>query len=261
MHKNNYFLNILFNDRKKIILSPHYDDFILSLGGTALKWSRRGRLIEDWVIFSNSNYLVDDHMGNKDISKNRIRVVSAIRLKEEQNAIKRIGNIKIKLLHQNEALIRKHDEKEHPHRFPCGFNEQKDKETMKNIHKLLRPLFLKDVQIFAPLAIQEHIDHFIIRQVVAELIHSNKSKCQVFFYEDLPYAAYALKKEWENTNNFIRKNNLIPLTISINLNSKLRLLDFYNTQTDKYYYEGVAKRANEIKNTKTTCEKIYFVLK
>ncbi len=252
--------NLLFNKKKKIILSPHYDDFILSLGGIALKWGGMKRMIEDWIIFSNSNYLVNDCDGNKDISKSRIEVVSSIRLKEEQNAAKRIGGVKIKLLHQNEASIRGHGEKEHPHGFPYGFEKEKDEKAMKNIRKLLRPLFSKDVQIFIPLAIQEHVDHFIVRQVVTEMLHFNK-KCQIFFYEDLPYAAYATKKEWKNVNNFIKKNNLLPITIPINLNLKLGILDFYNSQTDKYYYEGVREYANEIKDKRGPCEKVYFLLR
>jgi len=252
--------NLLFNKKKKIILSPHYDDFTLSLGGIALEWGKKGCLIEDWIIFSNSNYLVNDHIGNKDISENRINVVSSIRLKEEQNAIKRIGNVKLKLLHQDEALIRGHDEKEHPDGFPYGFDKRKDEAVIKNICKLLWPLLSKDIQIFVPFAIQEHIDHFIVRQIIAAKMRSNK-RCQIFFYEDLPYAAYATKKEWKNVSNFVKKNNLLPIIIPINLKLKTELLDFYNSQTNKYCYKGTKKRANEIKGGKIFCEKIYFLLK
>jgi LmbE family N-acetylglucosaminyl deacetylase len=253
--------SLVFNKKKKIVLSPHCDDFILSLGGTALKWGERKCLIEEWIIFSNSNYLVNDHDGNKDISKMRVKVVSSIRLKEEQNATKQTGNVNLRLLHQDEALIRGHKMKEHPRGFPHGFDKGKDEKVMKNIHKLLRPLFSKDVQIFVPLAIQEHSDHSIIKEVVANIIHNSKEKikAQIFFYEDLPYAAYATKKEWKKVDNFIKRNKLLTLIIPISLNLKLGLLDFYNSQTDRSYYKGIINPATGLKNKKIPCERLYFL--
>ena len=86
----------LFNKKiKKIILSPHYDDFVLSLGGLAVELAKKKCRIEDWVIFSNSNHIARDYEGNKDISKERIKTVSNIRFKEELLAAKEIGNVKI----------------------------------------------------------------------------------------------------------------------------------------------------------------------
>jgi len=98
----------------------------------------------------------------------------------------------------------------------------------------------------------------MLNQVVTEIIHSN-IKCQVFFYEDLPYAADATEKEWKTTNSFIKKNNLLPITVPIDLNLKLRLLDFYKSQTDKSYYDWVAKRANELKIKNMPGERVYFL--
>ena len=255
--------NLFDNTIKKIILSPHYDDFILSLGGLAFKLARKKCQIKDWIIFSNSNYLVDDYNGNKDTSRERIKVVSKIRFKEELHATERIGNIKIKLCDQNEALIRGHEERTKEHDFPYGFNEKMDGAVADNISKLLVPLLQKKVQIFIPLAINKHVDHFIIREVVTNRLHNpkEKTKSQIFFYEDLPYAAFAAKKEWKEVNKFIIDNKLLPIVYPINSNFKLELLDFYNSQTKESYYEGVIKRAKKIQeqeNRKKSCEKIYL---
>lgn len=256
-----FMMKELLSTKKKIVISPHYDDLILSLGGLVSKWSKINCQIEEWIVFSNSNYLVNDNKGNKDISKERIKVVSSIRLKEELRATKNIKNIKLKLCHQDEALIRNHNEKEHKRGFPHGFDEKKDKKVLENLRKLLLPLFSKDVQIFVPLAIQEHIDHFIIRKAAISILNSNK-KAQVFFYEDLPYVAYTSKGEWKHIKTFIIQHKLLPIIVPIDLNFKLKLLDYYNSQTDKYYYEGVSKRAKEIQkeqDKKLPCEKIYLL--
>ena len=249
----------LFNKKiNKIILSPHYDDFALSLGGLALELAKKKCRIEDWIIFSNSNHIARDYKGNKDISKERIKTVSDARLKEELHVAKEIGNVKIKLCKLNEALIRGHW-KEHPQGFPYGFDEGKDGSEMDKIRKMLKSLLSKDVQIFAPLAIQEHIDHFIVRQAIQDLLDDKNRKCQIFFYEDLPYAAYATENEWKSINNFIMTNNLFPIIISIDLSLKLKLLNFYKSQTYEHYYEDVQKHANEIKNKRMPCERIYLL--
>ena len=249
----------LFNKKiKKVILSPHYDDFVLSLGGLALELAKKKCRIEDWIIFSNSNHIARDYKGNKDISKERIKTVSDTRLKEELHVAKEIGNIKIKLCKLNEALIRGHW-KEHPQGFPYGFDEGKDGSEMDKIRKMLKSLLSKDVQIFVPLAIQEHIDHFIVRQAIQDLLDDKNRKCQIFFYEDLPYAAYATENEWKSINNFIMTNNLFPIIISIDLSLKLKLLNFYKSQTYEHYYEDVRKHANEIKNKRMPCERIYLL--
>ena len=249
----------LFNKKiKKVILSPHYDDFVLSLGGLALELAKKKCRIEDWIIFSNSNHIARDYKGNKDISKERIKTVSDARLKEELHVAKEIGNVKIKLCKLNEALIRGHW-KEHPQGFPYGFDEGKDGSEMDKIRKMLKSLLSKDVQIFVPLAIQEHIDHFIVRQAIQDLLDDKNRKCQIFFYEDLPYAAYATENEWKSINNFIMTNNLFPIIISIDLSLKLKLLNFYKSQTYEHYYEDVQKHANEIKNKRMPCERIYLL--
>ena len=264
MRKRMFMYKNLFNNTiKKIILSPHYDDFILSLGGLALKLTRKNCQIENWIIFSNSNYLADDYSGNKNTSIERVKVISKIRFKEELHATERIGNIKIKLCGQNEALIRGHKERTKEHNFPYGFNKKMDGHVVDKIHKLFVSLLQKKVQIFIPLAIQEHVDHLIVRKVLASLLHNpkEKTKSQIFFYEDLPYAALATKKEWNEVNKFIMDNKLLPIVYPINLNFKLKLLDFYNSQTKESYYKGIIKRAKKIQkqeNRKTPCEKIYL---
>ena len=129
---------------------------------------------------------------------------------------------------------------------------------MEKTRKMLKSLLSKNVQIFVPLAIQEHIDHFIVRWAIQGLLDYKNRKCQIFFYEDLPYAAHATEKEWKNINNFIRTNNLFPIIIPIDLSLKLKLLDFYESQTYEHYYEDVRKHANGIKNKRMPCERIYL---
>jgi hypothetical protein len=53
-------VRLLDKKKKKIVLSPHYDDFILSLGGIALRWAKAKCDVEDWIIFSKCTFALDE---------------------------------------------------------------------------------------------------------------------------------------------------------------------------------------------------------
>lgn len=260
---------LLYNKKKKIVLAPHYDDLAFSLGGLALNLSNKKCKVEEWVIFSNSNYLFNDNNGNKDVSENRIQKVSKIRLNEELNALRKLGNVKIKVCDQDEALLRGYKTRTRDHIFPYGLDKKADGIATKNIEKIIKPLLNKDVQIFAPLSIKEHVDHIIVRNTLTNLIKDNKKrKAKIFFYEDLPYATYVNDQERSKVSAFIKERNLKTIIIPINLKLKLRLLKFYKSQIGRsysYYYNYYAiwKRAKKIQmqeREKLPCEKLYITL-
>lgn len=252
---------MIFNNKKKIVISPHYDDLVLSLGGVSLRWKDKKCVFEDWVVFSKSNYLPGDFLGNKDMSKTRIDFISSKRLKEERAAIKAINVSKINLLEQSEALIRIGVDsiEEHKEGFPFGINEKEDKNAVKEIKSKLKKIFLEDVQIFVPLAAQEHTDHLIVRKAVEEIMEEEeKITAQIFFYEDIPYIFNASLKEQQKLEKFIKKHRLTPLTVSINIDKKIDLFDFYKSQAIERYRESARRHAMNI-GEKNPCEKVYYL--
>ncbi len=250
-------MNSLFsNKKKKIVLSPHFDDFAISLGGLAFKWSANECDVEDVVVFSNSEFAP----GYNIASEKRKKIISKLRFQEEMNATKKIGNIKIRLCNQDDAPIRRH------HELYGSYNitRRKDREAINNIYELINTLlFSSDIQLFVPLAVKEHVDHLIVRNVVINSIlkNKNKMKAQVFFYEDLPYAASANKDEQKKIGRFIKDNQLVPITYPIDLGSKLKLLDNYKSQPIQGYYDAINRRAEQIQeqsSKKTPSEKVFM---
>jgi len=247
MDKKEICKKIINPNIKKIVLSPHYDDLVLSLGGLALKWKENNCIVEDWIIFSNSSYSIHNI---KDTSKKKIKEISKIRLKEEQKAVKELKISKIRLCNQNEALNRGYKIDNLNSSF-SSLNEQ-DKIVLQNIKKRICPLLSKKIQIFVPMGIG-NVDHHILKRAVNSLLMQYKKKADIFFYEDLPYISVIPK---DKLKRIIKNRKLSPINIPFNLKHKISLIDLYKSQKNNSYYNGVIKRSREL--GKYPCERIYF---
>ncbi|MBD3319985.1 MAG: hypothetical protein GF350_02715, partial [Chitinivibrionales bacterium] len=104
-------MNPLFKpDTKKIVLSPHYDDLALSLGGLALHWAGKECPVENIVVFSNSNCISTEYQAfNQDYPRS-VEAISVLRHKEECAVAEHLGNITVKRSGLDEAPLRGHGE-------------------------------------------------------------------------------------------------------------------------------------------------------
>lgn len=206
-----------------------------------LELTKRHYSIEDWVVFSRSHYIAGEV--NDDFSPNRVDRVSAIRLAEEEKFADSLGGITVVPLGQNEAKLRGHSDYTALEKT-FSFNDA-DNQVIDFLASKLRKFFLSDYDIFIPLAVGGHIDHLVVRAVALKLIEELGSTIMatLFFYEDLPYSAETKKVGWRPIKKIIKKLRLRKIILPIDLPSKLKLIDFYPSQHDPAYYDGVATRA------------------
>lgn len=226
---------------KLLILSPHIDDAFLSLGGFISKYSHK-HLIEVVNIFSYDPWVLKK-FDTKSKQKNIL-----IRKKEE------IINSKA-----SETTI-------HFWEYPAGWKERgysqwqlpidksKDADLLKKLKRRLKAMSKKFDLVFAPLSIGGHVDHLIVRNVVAML-----SDLNVVFYEDLPYA---LEESFFGfSNQFISKNNLIPFRVILSrelIDTKNLLVSTYKSQLSPSEMKAVVKYSRE---KETPCETLWTTLK
>jgi LmbE family N-acetylglucosaminyl deacetylase len=159
---------------KIIVISPHLDDSVFSLGGLLylLKEHMEVLVIN---VFSKSNYCFD-----KEIDAT---IATQIRKEEDHLALSELGEYQKINLDFKEALLRGHDRKD------IFSKSLMDEELLMNqIKSSLKNLIDNNSIVIAPSAFGCHIDHLICRNAVNGLP-------KVHFYEDLPYANRNIKND------------------------------------------------------------------
>lgn len=222
-------------------MSPHYDDFIFSLGGLAWRWSNHIKPpITNVVLFSQSGYANNQNQ----YSLSEVTAVSQLRLKEEQRALSELNNIKLILGHQSDAPLRGYQNVTRPGYFKL----LGEKALRQKLVDLFVSVFRLNGQVFIPLAIGNHVDHLLARDVALKLVKSTKFNQQpaVYFYEDLPYAGSAKLIGRTNADRFIRANRLTRFDFEISLAEKMRLVDYYSSQLNEKVISEIKSHAGSI---------------
>ena len=260
MKKNIKIKELFSSARRKVVLAPHYDDFILSLGGLADSWQKNKVGVEDVIIFSQTDFVSSDWLKNhQNLSKN-ITEISALRYQEELKVAEKLGQVEITKLGFLDAWLRNF-KKIISGVDPLEFNDR-DKEIISQLSEPINFWLGQKIQLFVPLAIRFHQDHYLVREALMMALKTfEKPMAEIFFYEDLPYADTG-NREWRPITSFIKKNKLIPLTYPINLKNKLALIDYYPSQINKAFYNGVINRSLKLALKSLTfrpSERIYFL--
>ena len=243
----------IFDQTPKIILSPHYDDFIFSLGGLAWHWSNHSKPpTTNLVLFSQSGYANDQ---NQFLSAS-VAAVSQLRLKEEQRALGELHNVKLILGHQLDAPLRGYRDVTRPRHFKL----LSERALHRKLTDLIISVFRLNGQIFIPLAIGSHIDHLLVRDVAMKLIKSAEfnQKKSFYFYEDLPYAGSRELADKKNATEFIKNNHLRPIEFEISLIEKLRLINFYPSQLNEKTIKEIKFHASSI-SLKGDFERVWWL--
>lgn len=229
------------NNTKKIILSPHYDDLPLSIGGLINTWKNHNFTIEDWIIFSLGNYLYSDKTGNKDFSSERVQSVSNKRYEEELSMSNDLEITTIRKIDCYEANFRGHNNLIATTQKKYTYN-QKDQEALKKIKIILLPLLYQKVDLFIPLGFGGHYDHILLREAILELINKNV-KASIFFYEDLPYIGNINWQQKIEMYFIIKKLKLKKIITPIDLKYKVNLLQHYPSQSDPIYIPSIIRHS------------------
>ena len=150
-------------EKNIIILSPHYDDVVLTFGGYLDALVSKGLIHTKHIriihVFSRSNYQARDDKGNSDQSLKRIQYATGIRLMEDLNCLDDLvghGNYVYELMAEKECMLREKSWKDgEVFEFPQGNKgdfEDEDWQIYERIRKYAhRWLLSGDTAILLPL--------------------------------------------------------------------------------------------------------------
>ncbi len=267
----------VITEKNIVVLSPHYDDVVLTFGGYldalvagGLIHTKNIRIIH---VFSRSNYQARDHEGNRDSSVKRIQFATGIRLLEDLNCLDDLighGNYIYELMAEVECMMRQKSWKEgEAFEFPQGSKADftaADWEIYEGIKKYApRLLSLDDTAILLPLGIKEHIDHILVREALMDAWQNidPTARASICFGEDQPYAGHASENDWDKAKTFLDRLPVAPVNYTINAIRKSDLLmKHYPSQVEESYREGILNRADQLRRESGTgmgVERIYRV--
>ena len=204
------FMSYLEKAEKLVVFSPHFDDAVLSMGELMFNQHTKGKKIQVYNIFTQAS---DSHSALtekllKQAGYDNPHEYFAKRKKEDMDAFSAFANISIHSLDFVDGVWRK-DQNGKPLYPLTTWNinvHTKEKGLIEQIKKSLRAINLdtQDFIVFAPVGRgKEHVDHIIVRDICLNLFP------RIIFYSDFSYS-----ESFPLENEFIRKNKLIPITLT-----------------------------------------------
>ena len=205
---------------EKIILSPHIDDAILSMGGQILAWKQQSETVRIIDIFSKMSYVYGTFLP--------WQLATLIRRREEQKIANELG---LEIIYRDlpEAYLRGYRTIDS---FFDGTIERVNKEA-----SLLQSVMsaIPSGELFIPMSIGNHIDHQLV--TVAALQKNSK----YIFYEDMPYAASGINSEIKD--QLVERYGLQKRTIKIDIEMKKKLVLSYKSQPVKNWVSLIVNYA------------------
>jgi len=203
-------VSIFGYSKNLIIVSPHIDDSVLSIGGIIDKYN------------TEYNIIVIDVFSISAWSKNPkyfygISGILQLR-KNEENAISKILNYKYIFL-------------DHSSYYP--FKNKKGEDVYSNLLHYIN----KDDIIFCPLGLI-HPNHVFVHNACEKL---KLNGYKIIWYEDLPYMTWKNKSIITNLN---KKYNFE--TIDINIDKKLSVIKLYTSQIFDIWMSEIKKYSGSI---------------
>ena len=162
-----------------VVLSPHLDDAVLSLGGMISREVARGRTVEVWTCFTEGPALETIPAARRPLGD------YATRCEEDRRALAILG-AKHRWLNLRERIWRDPPLRQDHHIFhtPPGLDGFT---ALPELRAIARDLILGRSQVFAPLGVGHHHDHVEVTLAVLLEMLSERRFDRVHFYED-PYA-------------------------------------------------------------------------
>lgn len=204
---------------KTIIVSPHCDDSILSLGGTILR--ELFEEVEVIDIFATSAWASDQSFYS---SHNALTIANRA---EEMDVMKKIG-IKLTMHSFPEALLRGY------RKWNTVYRHASDRQLQSDVLSAIRDDILRANTLFFPLANGNHVDHILVYRLLIDLHQELKEKgITVYIYEDVPYSWWI---DPAARIDYVKKAfGLRPITINIDavLDEKEKVLRMYKSQINE----------------------------
>lgn len=169
-----------------LVVSPHFDDAVLSCGDHAMHWCGRGLDVGVLTLFSRASATVSAELAGADPMSSHGESYMDMRRLEDCDALGLLG-IRGKEGGLVDAGFRGSDQTlfAPPSRLRWQSIPRSDLELLEPAIAVLRPHATDATTVLLPLGIGGHVDHLIARQAGEALFH----KRQIAYYADMPYAA------------------------------------------------------------------------
>lgn len=241
-------------EKNIIFFSPHYDDVLFMSGGYLHQMRNQGLLGEKNIcvklIYSKSNYQARSGDLNYDRSLARVQFATGVRYLEDVECLDELIGAyayAYETYQEEECLVRGKTLADFKFEFPHGMFPDFWEVDWEIYHRLVEKISnlaqQEDTALIFPMAIKEHLDHFILREAAAKVMLEGKSKATFYFQEDKPYGGLANEEEWQRTEDFILNHGLESINYEIDSEEIVRLaFKHYVSQVNETSKEGVLKR-------------------
>lgn len=252
-----YSIHQVIPEKNIVVFSPHFDDVLFMLGGYILELKKAGLLETKHfhinLIFSRSNYQAGSGAANFDTSLERIKLATGNRIIEDQECNDELlgfFNYVYQIIGEGECFTRgkamADSEMEFPHGMYEDFSEADTLIFERMKQRVRQWAKQEDTALIFPMAIKEHIDHFITREAGLEVAKELENAAQATFYfqEDKPYGGIATGEELERIENFISNNQLENRLYAYDPQAIIDLaFKHYISQIEEVYKTGILDRA------------------
>ncbi len=259
-----------------IVFCPHYDDFSLDLGGYIIELKERGILqskhFHILLVFSISNYLTAQGEKNFDVSQNRIKYATGRRIIEDNNCIDELlgeHQYRYELIREREAMLRSKvfadSEMEYAQGDYNNFSNEDHQIFSRLQHLVKQWASQENTALVFPLAIKDHIDHFILREAAVRVANEMEKAARASFYfiEDRPYAGIMAMEDRARLENFITGNKLQARVFRHHPEEVVDLVfKHYISLADEVYRKGVLQRSQELQDEyglDAPCDRIFWL--
>lgn len=237
----NKFFSFCLSFDRIVVLSPHLDDAVLSMGILLEHLAQEGKKITVYNVFTQGSQL-QTPLVHKLLRQSGFSEACSYfkeRKKEDKEAIGKLGSITIKNLDYIDAAWRS-DISGVPLYTETTLNIKNplEEDTMKAVLKTFQTRFdtRENLLVFLPLGRGRHIDHLILRDTVRSLAGKK------IYYSDFPYS---LRFGEEQT--FIKENNLKQFIWKNEKNAqKKKAVRRYKTQRFSLSEYGISAFPDEV---------------
>lgn len=256
-----YSIQQVIPEKNIVVFSPHFDDVLFMLGEYILEL-KKADLLETKhfhfnLLFSRSNYQAGSVAANFDTSLERIKLATGNRIIEDQecnNELLGAFNYLYQIIGEDECSTTGKAMADSKMEFPHGMYDdfsQADTLIFERMKQRVRQWAKQDdTALIFPMAIKEHIDHFITREAGLEVAKElgNSAKATFYFQEDKPYGGIAIKEELVRIEDFINNNHLENSLYAYDPQAIIDLaFKHYISQIEEVYKTGILDRAAYLK--------------
>lgn len=210
--------------RLHILLSPHFDDAVLSLGGLLAKEGPSSIVMTFFGGKPEPSQITPWDLASGFLNSNQAHDA---RLKENDEALKLLD------IPENQIVNLAHlDQQYRADVFGKSDDEELSGLLLQDLLSLLESYGDQELNLYAP-GLEMHKDHFLIKRVLLEAIPHLKGKpVEFFLYQDLPYA-YNISEENLQKNKItdVVTTDLIVVPLSREqMEKKIEAIKLYKSQ-------------------------------